>query len=100
MSEAESLYHQIASGIPGISKGKMFGALCLKAGNGKAGVMFWKDDMVFKLDPETMNEVLSLDGTRIFEPAPRRLMNGWVQVPFSLSERWEGLAEKAMDFVK
>lgn len=37
MTKAEELYHEIASQIPNATKGSMFGALCLKAPNNKAG---------------------------------------------------------------
>jgi hypothetical protein len=36
MSLTETLYHHIAESLPEIAKGKMFGAQCLKAPNGKA----------------------------------------------------------------
>ena len=48
MSQAETLFHEIASEIPDTIEGKMFGALCIKAPNGKACVMYWKEDMIFK----------------------------------------------------
>lgn len=43
MTKAEERYHQIADYLDNVTKSKMFSALCLKAPNGKAGVMFWKD---------------------------------------------------------
>ena len=55
MTEAETLFHKIASEIPDTKEGKMFGALCIKALNGKAGVMCWKEFMIFKLDVEQLN---------------------------------------------
>ncbi len=100
MTPAEELFHKIASQIPETAEGKMFGALCIKAPNGKAGVIFKKDTIAFKLAESLLLETLSLDGARMFEPAEGRPMNGWVQLPFSYAEKWPELAQKAMDFVK
>ncbi|MBK0402118.1 hypothetical protein I5M27_03925 [Adhaeribacter sp. BT258] len=100
MTPAEELYHKIATQTPDATQGKMFGALCLKAPNNKAGVLFKNDSIAFKLEESLLNETLSLDGAQIFEPADGRPMNGWVQVPYSYSEKWPELAQKAMEFVK
>lgn len=99
MTQAEELYHKIADSTPNATKGKMFGALCLKAPNNKAGVMFWKDYMVFKLPKEEENEALALDGVQLFAPMGDRVMNGWVQVPFDYANRWEAWTNSAMEFV-
>ena len=100
MSDAENLYHEIASEIPDTNKGKMFGALCIKSENGKAGVMFWKEFMIFKLPEKELKETLSLDGAKIFEPAEGRPMGGWVQLSFDYADKWKELANKSMDYVK
>ena len=99
MTPAEELFHQIATQIPDAAEGKMFGALCMKAPNGKAGVLFKKDNIAFKLEDAELQKTLSLDGARIFEPADGRPMNGWVQLPYSYAEKWPELAQKAMDYV-
>jgi len=100
MSTAESLYHQIAGQLPDAKKSKMFGALCLKAPNGKAFAMFWKEFMVFKLSGDAASEALSLDGAQVFTPMDNRPMNGWIQVPFSYAARWPGFAEQALAYVR
>ena len=100
MTKAEELYHTIAAGIPDTKKSKMFGALCLKAPNGKAGVMFWKEYMVFKLDAPTQIELLQLKGTKVFTPMEERPMNGWIQVPEEHSAQWQHYAEAAMEYVQ
>lgn len=96
MTKAEELYHQIADTIPNATKSKMFGAMCLKAPNGKAGVMFWKDYMVFKLPEAELNEALALDGVQMFSPMDNRAMNGWAQVPYDYADRWKDWAVKSM----
>ena len=100
MTKGEELYHKIASGIPGVTESKMFGALCLKAANGKAGVMYWKEYIVFKLESKDEQEVLKLEGAKVFTPMDNRPMNGWVQVPGMHMARWQHYAELAMDYVK
>jgi hypothetical protein len=100
MTKSEELFHKIASEIPNTTEGKMFGALCIKAPNGKAGVMFWRDDMIFKLEDDHLQKALSLTGAKLFDPMGGRPMNGWVQVPNSHSARWKALAKTAMQYVE
>ena len=99
MTKAEELFYKIAEEIPDTTVSKMFGALCIKASNGKAGVMFWKDDMVFKPGPDHEKEASSLRGASVFTPAEGRPMNGWIQVPNAHSAKWKKLAEISMKHV-
>ena len=99
MTLYEKMYHDIAAGIPGVTESKMFGALCLKAANGKAGVMFRKDDMIFKLQDAELEAALKLKGADIFEPMAGRPMGGWVHVPNTHAAKWAGLAAQAMELV-
>ncbi|KAB2914921.1 MAG: hypothetical protein F9K23_12395 [Bacteroidetes bacterium] len=98
MTKAEELYHRIAETINNATKSKMFGAMCLKAPNGKAGVMFWRDYMVFKLPEAELNEALALDGVQMFTPMDNRAMNGWAQVPYDYADRWKDWAEQSMAY--
>lgn len=100
MTKAQELFHKIASEIPDTVEGKMFGALCIKAPNGKAGVIFKNDTLAFKLEEPLIQETLSLDGAKIFEPADGQPMNGWVQLPFFYAEKWSELGHEAMNYVK
>lgn len=100
MSPAEKLYHEIAAELPDATESKMFGAKCLKAPNGKALAMFWKGCMIFKLRGEAAEEALSLDGAQVFTPMDNRPMNGWIQVSFDYAERWKGLTEEALAYVR
>lgn len=99
MIEAQELYLKIASQLPDTTQGKMFGALCLKAPNGKAGVLFKNDQIAFKLEEPLLQETLQLPGSQIFSPATGRPMNGWVQLPYEYAEKWPDLAQKAMAYV-
>src|SRR6185436_7454941 len=100
MTKFEELYHKIAEELPDAQEGKMFGALCIKAPNGKAGVMFWKEDMIFKLDKENEVAALKIKGAKVFEPAPGKKMGGWIQVPNKHADKWADLARKSMDIVR
>jgi hypothetical protein len=100
MTKAEELYHTIAAGIPDTTESKMFGALCIKAPNDKAGVMFWKEYMVFKLPETEQAKALQLKDAKMFTPMEGRPMNGWVQLSEEHSDKWEELAETAMEHVK
>ena len=99
MTSSEQLFHEIASALPNTKEGKMFGALCIKAPNGKALAMLWKNDMIFKLEGKSLQEALSLDGAKLFEPMDNRPMRGWVQLSFDYSGRWMEFAEKSLEYV-
>ena len=100
MSEAETIYHNIAEALPDAKPGKMFGAQCLKAPNGKALAFFYKDEMVFKLTGDAEQEALALDGAHYFDPMGGRPMNGWVQVAFHYADRWPEFAAQALEYVR
>jgi hypothetical protein len=99
MTKEEQLYHEIASKLSDTREGKMFGALCLKVPNGKAFAMLWKNDMIFKLDHKSLQEALSLDGAKLFEPMDNRPMREWVQLSSDYSERWFEFSQKAQEYV-
>lgn len=103
----ETLFDKIADAIPDATKRKMFGALCLKAANGKAGAMFWRDKskdrnafMIFKLPEKDEQTAMKLTGAQVFEPVEGRRMNGWVQLSTAHSNKWKAYAVKAMAYVK
>jgi hypothetical protein len=100
MTAAEAYFHILTNDIPDAAAGKMFGALCMKTPNGKAAAMFWKDDLVVKLDGDSWNEAMSLDGTKTFEPMDGRPMNGWIQIPYHYKDQWEKFTRVAVESVK
>jgi hypothetical protein len=100
MTKAETLFHEIAAGIPDAKESKMFGALCMKAPNGKAGVMYWKEYMIFKLEAKDEAEAMKLNGAKVFTPMEGRPMNGWLQLSQEHITQWPELAKKAMSYVK
>jgi hypothetical protein len=100
MSKAEELFHTIASELPNVTEGKMFGALCTKTPNGKASTMFWKEYMIFKLPPDDEKEAMKLSGAKLFDPSGmNRPMKGWVQLSEKHSSKWKSLALKATEYV-
>lgn len=96
--EALTLFRIISTEIPDARPGKMFGAECFSAPNGKAVAFFYKGDTVFKLNGEHEKEALSLDGTHLFESGGRS-MSGWIQVPFDYKDQWNNFAIAAMKYV-
>jgi len=62
--------------------------------------MFWKEDMIFKLDADREQEALALKGAKIFTPAENRPMNGWIQVPNTHAAKWKKYAEISMEYVR
>jgi len=100
MTKAEELFHQIAAQLPEAKESKMFGALCIQAPNGKASAMFYKEDMVFKLDGEPLKNTLSLDGAKLFDPMGVRPMGGWVQLSYDYADKWSEIAKISYEQVK
>jgi len=92
MTQAEKFFAELTEQIPGAKAGKMFGALCMKMGNGKSAAMLWKDNIVVKLDGEPFDDALSLDGVELFEPMEGRLMKQWLQIPFTQKNKWKKFA--------
>ena len=100
MTKYEKMYHDIAITIPDCKESKMFGALCIKAPNGKAGVMFKDDEMIFKLNGDEEQEALNLKGAQYFDPMGGRPMTGWVQIPNTHAAKWKDYAVISMEIVK
>jgi len=59
MNKPEEQFHQIANNVQNGTEGKLFGALSIKANNGRTAVFFWEDKMVFKLDEESQKQALT-----------------------------------------
>ncbi len=100
MTQSEELFHQIAGQLPDAKESKMFGALCIKAPNGKASAMYYKDDIVIKLAGGALNDALSLDGAKLFDPMGGRPMGGWVQLPYIYADQWPAIAKVSYEQVR
>lgn len=100
MPTASEVFQKLARDLPTVKAGQMFGCPCLKVPSGKVAVVQWRDDLLFKLDADGQHELLSLDGTRVFQPMESRPpMNGWIQVPPAYADRWPALARRAVAYV-
>jgi hypothetical protein len=100
MNKPDDIFNHLATTSPGWFASKMFGAQCIKSEQtGKAAIMLYKNDMVFKLSAEDLTQTLNISACHMFEPMPGRPMNGWVRVPASLSDKWLDLARLAMNYV-
>ena len=100
MAKAEELFHQLASQFPEVKESKMFGTPCFKVPSGKAAVMLYKEDMVFKLEGNALDEALQLDGAHLFNPMGDRPMGGWVQLSLHHQDKWFTYAQMAIEYVK
>ncbi|MBS4057244.1 MAG: hypothetical protein KGZ82_08010 [Bacteroidales bacterium] len=99
MTQAEAFFMELMTEVPDVVPGKMFGALCMKTPNGKSPAMFWKDNLVVKLQGELHAEALCLDGSCLFDPMEGRPMKEWVQIPFDYKDRWREFVLSAAENV-
>src|SRR5260370_7974657 len=101
MTNAETIFHQIVEKLPNATKSKMFGALWMKTGNGESWAIFWKNDMIFKLDSESEKLALNLKGARqgTHLYALDRPMKGLVLIPYIHFDEWVKFAEKSIEYV-
>ena len=99
MATATEFLGTIAKKIPGAKLSKMFGADCIKAPNGKAVCMVWREDMVFKLAGDDEKEAMKIKGAHVFSPMEGRAMGGWIQIPVAHQKLWLDLAKKSMALV-
>ncbi|NOY48036.1 MAG: hypothetical protein GXO84_07560 [Chlorobi bacterium] len=96
--ESEIAFKRILMELPEAIEGKMFGAKCIKADNGKVVAILWKNTMLFKLNKDDFEEALKLKGSKIGAHlyAPERPMKGWVEVPVTHSKTWINLTKCAI----
>jgi hypothetical protein len=92
MTDAEIFFTQLIKDLPDVKPGKMFGSLCMKTPNEKAGAMLWHDNIVVKLAGDSFSEALDLNGSKVFEPMEGRPMKEWVQIPFVHQNEWKRFA--------
>ena len=99
MTEHEEIYFSIGQKIKQAEKSQMFGKSCFKV-NGKAFICFFQNEMVFKLNGDTHEEALALEGSKLFDPSgKKRPMKEWVQVSAQNAKKWEKYAMEAMKYV-
>jgi hypothetical protein len=96
MASFDDVCEALEAKDPSVSRGKMFGMPCLKAG-AKAIAGEYSGDMIFKLPDEPVRkQALELEGAHLFEPMAGRPMKEWVQIPAAQSDHWKRLANEAL----
>lgn len=99
MTEEEKLYISIGQKLKDAEQSQMFGKPCFKT-NGKAFICFFQNEMVFKLSGDIHADALNMEGSRLFDPSGKnRPMKEWVQVSANFADKWEKLAQAAMNYV-
>ncbi len=97
---AEESYEQIINEIPTAIKGKLFGALSIKAFLGKNIAFLWEDKMTFKLDEKSQQIALKLEGstigTHIYDED--KPMKGWVTIPKQHQKEWKRFTVLAINY--
>lgn len=99
MTEEENLFLKIGESLIGAEKSQLFGKPCFKI-HGKAFICFFQNEMVFKLNGESHNKALSLNGSSLFDPSGKnRPMKEWVQISADNATEWTEMAIEAMKYV-
>ncbi|MCU1607021.1 MAG: hypothetical protein JWP46_3486 [Modestobacter sp.] len=95
MADWEALVER-AEGGP-VSRGSMFGSQGLRTGK-KFFAVWWRGQLVLKLPPDRLLELLTAGTAQPFEPMEGRAMNGWIVV--GPSADWPPLVDQARAFVE
>jgi hypothetical protein len=98
-SKSDTLFEEIAASLPGAVLGKMFGSRCIKAPNGKAGAILWRDQLVIKPSKAAFDDMVK-SGYAPFSPSEGKTMNGWVVIPEEQSDKWTAFAEQSYNEIK
>lgn len=103
MKQTEALFAQAEAQFSGraeVTQGKLFGHPCLSV-QGKAFMVRFHDDLVFKLGRERATVLLEAHGElRLFDPSGKgRAMRDWVQAPVSFSHEVSAWSEASCAFV-
>jgi TfoX/Sxy family transcriptional regulator of competence genes len=79
-----------------VTRGKMFGSEGLRTGT-KFFAVWWHEQLVVKLPPARLTELVDAGDGEPFEPMEGRRMNGWLVLDESAA--WDPLVEEARAFV-
>jgi TfoX/Sxy family transcriptional regulator of competence genes len=80
-----------------VTRGSMFGSRGLRTGK-KFFAIRWNDQLVVKLPPARLTELVSSGEGQVFEPMEGRPMNGWLLL--APSTEWDSLVAEARAFVE
>ena len=79
-----------------VTRGKMFGSEGLRTGT-KFFAIWWNDQLVVKLPPARLTELVEAGAGQPFEPMEGRRMNGWIVLADSVD--WSPILEEARAYV-
>ena len=102
MKDAKEAFDVLASLLEGdeVTRGKLFGHRCLNV-RGKAFLVDFEEDLVFKLGREEMAPLLAGHGDlNGFDLGKGRPMKDWLQAPVVHSAHFQVWAEASMAFAK
>jgi TfoX/Sxy family transcriptional regulator of competence genes len=80
-----------------VTRGTMFGSKGLRTGK-KFFAIWWDDQLVVKVSPARIEEMVGAGEAVHFEPMAGRPMNGWVVADPTAD--WAALAAEALAFVE
>ena len=96
---ADERWQELVAAAEGgnVTRGTMFGAQGLRTGK-KYFAIWWHEQLVVKLPPQRLSELIDAGSGHLFEPMPGRTMNGWllVQPPTA----WDPLVAEARAHVE
>jgi TfoX/Sxy family transcriptional regulator of competence genes len=94
----ESRWRDLVEGAEGgpVTEGTMFGCKGLRTGR-KFFAIWWHDQLVVKLPPARLTDLVDAGGGQPFEPMEGRPMNGWIVLADSVG--WPAVVEEARAFV-
>ena len=92
-------WDEVVAGAEGgpVTRGSMFGSQGLRTGK-KFFAVWWHEQLVLKLPPDRLRELVDAGTATPFEPMEGRAMNGWVVV--SPAADWPPLVQEAGAFVE
>ena len=95
---ADDRWQELVSGAEGgpVTQGTMFGSKGLRTGK-KFFAIWWHEQLVVKLPPARLDELVAAGDGQPFEPMEGRRMNGWLVL--GDSAEWSPLVEEARAFV-
>src|SRR5690348_1025975 len=80
-----------------VTLGTMFGSKGLRSGK-KFFAIWWHEQLVLKLPPARIEQLVTAGSGTLFEPMEVRQMNGWIFVDGSAD--WDALSRDARAFVE
>ena len=80
-----------------VTQGTMFGSKGLRTGK-KFFAVWWHEQLVLKLPPPRIEELVAAGSGTLFEPMEGRPMNGWIVVDDSAD--WSALSPEALAFLR